>query len=300
MTRTTIHIAPDRGGSRVKWVYRRLVHNPLLSAAWMIVVALLAVAILGPWICPHDPVQTDLTLRLAPPSWQYPLGNDALGRCLLSRILFGARTSIGLGMTVVVFSSLLGVLIGLLAGYLGGVVDELLMRLADIFFAFPEIVAAMAVAGILGPGMFNLLFALSLTSWMRYARVVRAVTLSVRERDYIKAAQLAGVSKAAIIHAHILPANMPSIMVLATVGLGKAILAVSALGFLGFGVQPPYAEWGMLLMEGKDYILSAPHLSIFPGLCIMLAVLSFNLVGDNLSFENMRWKRFDHTVIKEH
>jgi ABC-type dipeptide/oligopeptide/nickel transport system permease subunit len=219
---------------------------------------------------------------LAPPSWQYPLGSDALGRCLLSRILFGARTAIGLGMTVVVFSSLLGVLIGLLAGYLGGVVDELLMRLVDIFFAFPAIVAAMAVAGILGPGMFNLLFALSLTSWMRYARVVTAVTLSVRERDYIKAAQLAGGSKAAIIHAHILPANMPSIMVLATVGLGKAILAVSALGFLGFGVQPPYAEWGMLLMEGKDYILSAPHLSIFPGLCMMLAVLSFILVGDSL------------------
>lgn len=282
MTRDKIHIALGRQGSITKRVCRRLASNPLLGLAWMTVVVVIAAAILGPWICPHDPVHTDLSLRLAPPSWQYPLGNDALGRCLLSRILIGARTSVGLGIAVVVASSLLGVFIGLLAGYLGGAVDELFMRLVDIFFAFPEIVAAMAVAGLLGPGTLNLLFALSLTSWMRYARVVRGITLSVRERDYIKAAQLAGSSKAAIMRTHILPANMPAIMVLATVGLGKAVLAVSALGFLGFGVQPPYAEWGMLLMDGKDYILSAPHLSIFPGLCIMLAVLAFNLAGDSL------------------
>ncbi len=259
---------------------RRLTRNPFLGVAWVIVAVVLLVAIAGPWICPHDPVQTNLDLRLASPTWQYPMGNDSLGRCLLSRVLYGARMSIGLGITVVVFSTLMGVLIGLLSGYIGGLVDELLMRLVDIFFAFPEIVAAMAVAGLLGPGTLNLLLALSFTSWMRYARVVRGVTLSVRERDHIKAAQLAGRSLPAIIGTHILPANMPSIMVLATVGLGKAVLAVSALGFLGFGVQPPHAEWGMLLMEGKDYIMTAPHLSIFPGLCIMLTVLAFNLVGD--------------------
>ncbi len=282
MTRTTINISPGHKDSRTKWVCRRLIHNPLLAIAWIIVGVVIAVALWGPWLCPHDPVYTDLTLRLAPPSWQYPLGNDALGRCLLSRILFGARTSIGLGVAVVIFSSLLGVFIGLLAGYFGGVADEFFMRLVDIFFAFPEIVAAMAVAGVLGPGILNLLLALSLTSWMRYARVVRGITLSVRERDYIKAAQLAGSANAAILRTHILPANMPAILVLATIGLGKAVLAVSALGFLGFGVQPPHAEWGMLLMEGKEYILSAPHLSIYPGLCIMLTVLSFNLVGDSL------------------
>jgi peptide/nickel transport system permease protein len=280
---------PDRRGGVVQRCRRMLMANPFLTAAWLTVIVVMAAAVMGPWACPHDPVRTDLGLRLAAPSWQYPLGTDALGRCLFSRILYGARTSIGLGMAVVVFSSLLGVVIGLVAGYLGGVVDELFMRLVDIFFAFPEIIAAMAVAGLLGPGTVNLLLALSLTSWMRYARVVRGITLSVKEREYVRAAQLAGVSTAAIIRTHLLPANLPAITVLATVGLGKAILAVSALGFLGFGVQPPHAEWGMLLMEGKDYILSAPHLSVFPGLCIMLAVLSFNIVGDAIrGFDNGR------------
>jgi peptide/nickel transport system permease protein len=153
--------------------------------------------------------------------------------------------------------------------------------LMDIFFSFPEIVAAMAVAGLAGPGTLNLLFALSFVSWTRYARLVRGI-ISVRERDYIKAAQLSGVSRTVIIIRHILPANLSSIIVLATIGLAKAILAVSALGFLGFGIQPPYPEWGTLLMEGKDYILSAPHLSLYPGIAIMLSVLFFNLLGDAL------------------
>ena len=268
--------------STVKRFFRIMANNPLLTAAWTAVILVIVAALLGPWVCPHDPVRTDLAFRLAPPSWQYPLGNDTLGRCLLSRILFGTRASIGLGAAVVIISCLLGVWVGLVAGYAGGYVDECLMRITDIFFAFPGIVAAMAVAGLLGPGTVNLLLALSVTSWMRYARVVRGITLSARERDYVKAAQLAGVSRSAIIRSHLLPAGMPSIAVLATVGLGKAILAVSALGFLGFGVQPPHVEWGMLLMEGKDYILSAPHLSIFPGLVVMVAVLSFNIIGDNL------------------
>ncbi len=261
---------------------RAIADNPLLMAAWLIVILTVAAALLGRWGCPHDPIRTDLTLRLAPPSWQFPFGNDSLGRCLLSRLLFGTRASIGIGVAVVVFSCLFGVTVGLVAGYFGGWVDESLMRITDVFLSFPEILAAMAIAGLLGPGTVHLLLALSVTSWMRYARVVRGITLSVRERDWVKAAQLAGVSKSAIIRSHILPASIPAIAVLATVGLGKAILAVSALGFLGFGVQPPHAEWGMLLMEGKDYILSAPHLSIFPGLAIMTAVLSFNILGDHL------------------
>ena len=282
MTGSKSDLAPDHRRAFPARILLVLTRNPLLGLAWGIVAVIMLVAIVGPWLCPHDPVQTNLDLRLASPSWQYPMGNDSLGRCLFSRVLYGARMSIGLGIIVVVFSTLIGVLIGLVSGYLGGLIDELLMRLVDIFFAFPEIVAAMAVAGLLGPGTLNLLLALSFTSWMRYARVVRGVTLSARERDHIKAAQLAGRSLPAIVGTHILPANMPSIMVLSTVGLGKAVLAVSALGFLGFGVQPPLAEWGMLLMEGKDYIMTAPHLSIFPGLCIMLTVLAFNLVGDSL------------------
>ncbi|MBT9448360.1 MAG: ABC transporter permease subunit [Desulfobacterales bacterium] len=239
-------------------------------------------AIFGPMIAPHDPLETNLSLRLASPSWQYPFGNDALGRCLFSRILCGARASIGLGFAIVMFSTLVGTIVGLISGYVGGLVDEFLMRIVDVFFSFPEIVAAMAVAGLMGPGTLNLLFALSVVSWMRYARLVRGISLSARERYYVKAARLSGVSGPAIMFRHVLPANIPSLIVVATIGLGKAVLGVSALGFLGFGVQPPSPEWGTLLMEGKDYILRAPHLSLYPGIAIMLSVLSFNLLGDTL------------------
>ena len=262
--------------------YRAVINNYLLSASALIVIIVLLTAIWGPMLSPHDPLKTDISLRLATPSFQYPLGNDALGRCLFSRILSGGRMSIGLGISVVTFSCLLGVLIGLVAGYHGGIVDELLMRIADIFLSLPEIVAAMTLAGIMGPGTFSLIFALSITGWMRYARLVRGITLSVRERDYVKAAQFSGLSRIHIVFRHILPANIGSIIVLATIGLAKAIIAVSALGFLGFGVQPPAPEWGTLLMEGKDYILSAPHLSIYPGIAVMFSVLAFNILGDGL------------------
>lgn len=266
--------------------FRAASTDPFLGIAAAIVFIIAFIALFGPLLAPHDPVNADLSLRLASPCFKYPLGNDALGRCLFSRILCGARTSLGIGIAVVVISSVFGIMIGLVAGYSGGLVDELFMRIVDIFFSFPEMVAAMAVAGIMGPGTFNLLFALTFVSWMRYARLVRGITLSVKERDYVKSAQISGVSKTAIILRHILPANISSVIVLATIGLAKAILAVSALGFLGFGVQPPCPEWGTLLMEGKDYILSAPHLSLYPGIVIMLSVLAFNLLGDGL--QNIR------------
>jgi peptide/nickel transport system permease protein len=263
-------------------IFRAGIRNHLMTMAGVVVFFAVIAAFLGPELAPSDPLNTDLSHRLSAPSRQFPLGNDALGRCLLSRILVGSGTSLGLGVAVVVISSLLGLMVGLGAGYRGGLLDELLMRITDMFFSFPEIVAAMAVAGIMGPGYLQLLLSLSAASWMRYARVVRAIALSVRERDYVKAARLGGASRIAIICRHILPAVMPSMVVLATVGLAKAVLAVSALGFLGFGVQPPHAEWGMLLMEGKDYIMSAPHLSVFPGFVIMATVLAFNILGDGL------------------
>ena len=268
--------------NRLWWFCLIVLKKPFPAVAVAIVSVVIFTAVFGPLLAPHDPIKTDLSFRLAPPSPQYPLGNDALGRCLLSRILWGARTSLGLSIAVVLFSSIIGVLTGLIAGYLGGFADELLMRITDILFSFPEMVAAMAVAGLMGSGTVNLLLALSFVGWMRYARLVRGITLSVKERHYVKAAQLSGVSRPAIIFQHILPANMPSVIVIATVALAKTVLAVSALGFLGFGAQPPFPEWGMLLMEGKDYILSAPHLSIYPGIAIMLSVLSFNLLGDTL------------------
>lgn len=271
--------------TQTRWfihLFKNIRQNPLFGIALLIVGGVIFITLFGAFIAPHDPLETNLALRLASPSFQYPLGNDALGRCLLSRIITGARTSVGLGLAVTVFSCLFGAWVGLLSGYIGGLIDETLMRITDIFFSFPEISAAMAVAGLMGPGTVNLVLALSVVGWMRYARLVRGITLSVKERDYIKSARLSGVSGPAIILRHILPANLPSLIVISTIGLAKAILAVSALGFLGFGVQPPHPEWGTLLMEGKDYILSAPHLSLYPGIAITASVFSFNLIGDRL------------------
>jgi peptide/nickel transport system permease protein len=241
----------------------------------------------GPYLARHPPTQTDTRQRLKGPSATYPLGNDHLGRCLYSRIVAGARSSVGIGLLVVAAGLVPGVLIGLLAGYLGGVCDNLLMRITDIFLTIPEILAAMTLAGLLGPSTANLILALGAVGWMRYARVIRGQVLSLRHRNYVKAARLCGRSTPAIFFWHILPACLSSITVLATVGLSKSILAVSSLGFLGFGVQPPHAEWGTLLMDGKRYLLVAPHLSIFPGLVVMGSVLAFNLSGDALA----HWRR---------
>ncbi len=262
--------------------FRKALKKPFLGFSVIITFMVFSAAAFGPFLTPHDPIKTNLSLRLAPPSLEYPMGNDSLGRCLLSRILCGARASVGLSFAAVVISSVFGIITGLISGFLGGFVDEFFMRIVDVFLSFPEMVAAMAVAGILGHGTFNLVFALSLAGWMRYARLVRGITLSVKELDYVKSAMISGVSKKAVIFRHIFPASIPSVIVLITIGLGKALLGVSALGFLGFGVQPPYPEWGTLLMEGKDYVLSASHLSLYPGIAIMLTVLSLNLLGDGL------------------
>ena len=255
--------------------------NPIRAIAFILVAAVILAAVLGPAAAPHDPLKVEFSQRLAPPSADYIMGTDAMGRCLFSRILAGSRTSIGIGLLVVICSSLIGLVVGLISGYMGGIVDECLMRVVDVFLALPEIIAAMTLAGLLGAGWGHLVFALSITGWMRYARLVRGITLSVRQREYVTFARFSGVPQVVVILRHILPSSIPALIVLATLGLAKSIIAVSALGFLGFGVQPPIPEWGTLLMEGKDYILSAPHLCIFPGLAIMLTVLGFNLLGDS-------------------
>ncbi len=262
--------------------WEKALKKPFLGFSVIIVFVVFFAAAFCPFLTPHDPIKTNISLRLAPPSLKYPLGNDSLGRCLFSRILCGTRSSVGLSLAAVVISSVFGIITGLISGFLGGIVDEFFMRIVDIFLSFPEMVAAMAVAGILGHGTFNLIFALALAGWMRYARLVRGITLSVKEEDYVKSAMISGVSKRAVIFRHIFPACIPSVIVLITIGLGKALLGVSALGFLGFGVQPPYPEWGTLLMEGKDYVLSASHLSLYPGIAIMFTVLSLNILGDGL------------------
>lgn len=272
--------------------------NPVGSAASGILMLLVIVVVTGPALAPHDPLASDPAMRLCPPSAQFPMGCDALGRCLFSRILYGARASLGIGFAAVALSACLGTAIGLVAGYFKGWADEVFMRVTDMFLAFPEMVAAIALAGIMGPGDLNLVFAISCVSWTKYARLSRGIALTTREALYVKSARLSGVSPVMIIIRHILPTVRPAMTVLASIGMAKGLLSVSALGFLGFGVQPPDPEWGSLLMEGKDYLFTAPHLSIFPGLCIMLTVLSFNLVGDRL--ENVRSSnRGNHTRFRQ-
>ena len=256
--------------------------NPVGSMAAGVLILLAVLAVAGPGLAPNDPLAPHPAMRLCPPCTRFPLGCDALGRCLFSRILCGARASVGIGFAAVALSACLGTAIGLAAGYFKGWADEVFMRVTDMFLAFPEMVAAIALAGIMGPGDLNLVFAISCVSWTKYARMSRGIALTSREALYVKSARLSGVSPAMIIVRHILPTVRPAMTVMATVGMAKGILSVSALGFLGFGVQPPDPEWGTLLMEGKDYLFTAPHLSIFPGLCIMAAVMAFNLMGNQM------------------
>ncbi|WP_321493374.1 ABC transporter permease [uncultured Desulfobacter sp.] len=261
---------------------RFISHNPVTAMAAGVLVTLAVLTVAGPLLAPNNPLTPHPDMRLSPPNARFPMGCDALGRCLFSRILCGTGASIGIGFAAVVISACVGTAIGLAAGFFKGFADELFMRITDMFLAFPEMVAAIALAGIMGPGNLNLIFAISCISWTKYARLSRSIALGAGQALYVKSARLSGVSPATIIFRHILPAVRPSMTVLATVGMAKGILSVSSLGFLGFGVQPPDPEWGTLLMEGKDYLFTAPHLCLFPGLCIMVSVLAFNLLGNRL------------------
>lgn len=256
--------------------------GPVQTLAWLGLALVLLMALLGPWLAPHDPLQPLPGLRLASPSWTHPLGGDHLGRDLLSRVLAGARVSVGMALLVVLASALLGSLLGLLAGAAGGWLDATLMRLTDIFFAFPELVAALAVAGLLGGGGWHLLLALGVVGWMRYARLVRGITLGQRHRDHVLLARLNGLGAWWILRHHLAPASLPAVVVTMSAHASRSILAISGLGFLGFGVQPPHPEWGTLLLEGRNHILGAWHFAILPGLPIVVAALAFNLVGDSL------------------
>lgn len=265
-----------------------MARNPATSLAASVLILLAVLIIAGPVLAPNNPLTPHPEMRLSPPCPQFPMGCDVLGRCLFSRILCGARASIGIGFAAVALSACIGTAIGLFAGFFKGWADEAFMRITDMFLAFPEMVAAIALAGIMGAGNLNLIFAISCVSWTKYARLSRGIALTTSEALYVKSARLSGVSAVRIIYRHILPTVRPAMTVLATVGMAKGILSVSSLGFLGFGVQPPDPEWGTLLMEGKDYLFTAPHLSIFPGLCIMAAVLSFNLIGSKLEQQDKK------------
>ncbi|MEM7693097.1 MAG: ABC transporter permease [Pseudomonadota bacterium] len=256
--------------------------DPMRAAAIAGAVLFLVLAVIGPWIAPQSPIVPNPSERLAAPSLAHPMGTDHLGRDVLSRILAATRLSVGLAVVVVIVSAVVGTVIGLLAGAGGRFADALIMRVTDTFFAFPEMVAALAVAGILGGGGIEIVFALAVVGWMRYARLVRGLTLATAAGEPVALAKLSGVGPLAIARHHLLPPLLPALTVLMTAHVARAILAISGLGFLGFGAQPPTPEWGTMLNEARAYILSMPSHAVLPGIPLVLAALSFNLAGDAL------------------
>jgi peptide/nickel transport system permease protein len=257
--------------------------NPLASVGVVLVVIFTIFALFAPWIAPQDPAYIDLLHRLSSSSALHWCGTDELGRDILSRLIYGARVSMWVGSSVVVVSLALGLIIGSLAGYYGGKLDRFVnVVVMNAFMSFPGILIAIAFIAFRGPGIFNLVLALSLGGWVGYARLVRAQVLAAREREFVEAARALGASDIRIILVHILPNIIQPIIVQAAIGMAGAILAEATMSFLGLGVPPPTASWGAMLNDGRGHLFDAPHLVLFPAAVVMLAVLSFNFIGDAL------------------
>jgi peptide/nickel transport system permease protein len=262
-----------------------LVHvrrNPLALAGAAIVAVMALAALLAPWLAPYSPYAMDTGSILEGPSGAHWLGTDRLGRDVLSRMLYGARVSLSVGFVAVGIATVIGVAVGSLAGYYGGWVDSVLMRVVDVMLAVPAFFLVLAVIAFLEPNIYNVMAVIGLTSWMGVARLVRAELLSLREREFVLAARALGASDLRLIGVHLVPNAAAPVLVAAVLGVAEAILVESALSFLGLGVQPPFASWGNILTEGKDYIEFAWWLSLFPGLAIWITVLGFNLFGEGL------------------
>ena len=265
--------------------YRRwlaLRRNPLALVGLAIVVGLIVIAALAPWTAPYSPVLQDLDNRLLPPSALHWMGTDDLGRDILSRILWGARITLTVVALVAVIVAPVGLAVGVLAGYFGGWVDAALMRITDIFMAFPRLILALAFVAALGPGIENAVIAIAITSWPPYARMARAETLTVRQSDFIAAARLLGASPLRILSGHIVPLCLSSLIVRVTLDMAGIILTAAGLGFLGLGAQPPSPEWGAMISAGRRYILDQWWVAAMPGLAILIVSLGFNLLGDGL------------------
>lgn len=261
---------------------KRFSRNKLAVIGVIIVFILITISLSAPIISPYDPTEIDVYNALSPPSKTHLLGTDELGRDLLSRIIWGSRVSLKVGFVAVGIAILIGVIIGSLAGFYGGKVDALLMRFVDIMLAFPTFFLILAVISILEPNIFTIMAVIGITGWMDVARLVRAEFLSLKERDFIDAAKAIGLNNTRLIYRHILPNALSPVFVAATFGVAGAILTESGLSFLGLGVQPPDPSWGNILTSGKDNIEVAWWLSLFPGLAILITVLSYNLVGEGL------------------
>jgi len=262
--------------------------SPLASAGVLIVGLVVVAALAAPWLATTDPIDQDLSVALKPPFWmadgsfQHPLGTDHLGRDVFSRLVYGAQISLTISVLAALLGAAVGVAAGLVAGYLGGRVGAVIMRVVDLNLAFPLILLALAVVALLGASLRNLVIVMAITTWMIYARVVRGLTLTLREQEFVQAVRALGAHDARIIARHILPNVLAPVMVIWTLEVARVILMESALSFLGLGVPPPTPTWGRMLAEGRDYLTMAGWISIFPGLAIMVAVLGINFLGDGL------------------
>jgi peptide/nickel transport system permease protein len=261
---------------------RRRRTTMLFRIGAVVVIGAAVAAIAGPVLVPYNPATQELALRLAPPNRLHPFGLDELGRDILTRVLAGARISFLVGLTVVSVSATIGTLLGALAGYFGGTVDDVISRVVDVLLAFPGLLLAIALVAVLGPSLGNVLFALTIIGWVGYARLVRGQALRAREFEYVQAARALGAGSGRVLLRHVIPTALPAVVVQATLGMAAAIIGEAALSFLGLGVQPPTPSWGTMLNGGRAHILDAPHLTLFPGLAIALLVLGFNFLGDGL------------------
>lgn len=279
---------PD--GSRVSlsglaYVWRVMRRNALTLAGLVIVAALVLVALLAPVLAPY-PQDASYDVhpenQLLPPSMEHPLGTDELGRDMLSRLIYGARISLGVGVVAIGLALLIGVPLGLIAGFVGGFTDEVIMRVTDVFLSFPSLLLATAIAAMLGPNLTNAMIAIALSWWPWYTRLIRSQALSLRERGFVEAARAVGVAPMKIIARHILPNALAPIIVQASMDFGSIILTSASLSFLGLGAQPPQPEWGLVVSTGRNFFLSAWWYVTFPGLAVFITVLAFNLLGDGL------------------
>jgi len=264
-------------------VVRVFFRHKLGVVGLVMLVVFAGAAAFAPVVAPKDPYEMDLMNPFLPPgSPGYILGTDNYGRDILSRLIHGSRISLLIGIVVVSIATVIGSILGLVAGYYGGWVDNLVMRLVEVFYSFPFLILVIGVMAILGPSIFNVMLVLGVVSWPLYARLVRAQVMALKSEDFVKAASALGCSDARIMFRHILPNVLTPVIVSATLGIPGAILSSASLGFLGFGVQPPTPEWGAMVSEAKDFILLNSNMIIWPGMCIFLVVLSFNFVGDAL------------------
>ncbi|KXO73902.1 ABC transporter permease [Brucella anthropi] len=260
-------------------IFRR---NKMAMTGLIIVVVLVLTAVFAPYISPHDPYRVDMNEQFLSPSLTHWLGTDNFGRDVLTRILYGARISLVVGIVPSFISLIIGAIMGIVSGYYGGRIDFTIMRLADMMIAFPSLLLAMVVMYTLGANLFNIFIALSLVGWASVARVVRSQTLALKEKEFIEAARANGSKKTTIMFRHLFPNVVPTLIVLFSLSIPEAIMWESSLSFLGVGVQPPEASWGLLVAKGKEYLFAAPLVAIMPGVAILITVLAFNFIGDGM------------------